>query len=65
LHVEYGDGSGSGSVAHVSTKLRDWTPGLHPPAVTVRMISEPADGLAAAKAAGWAATTSPVEARRG
>ena len=44
LHVDYGDGSGEGTVARV--------PGLHPPAVAVRMISEPADWLERARAAG-------------
>jgi len=47
------DGSGEGTVARVSVRVRRWTPGLHPPAVAVRMISEPADRLDAARAAGW------------
>ena len=49
LHVDYGDGTGEGMVAHVWIRLRGWSPGLHPPAVTVRMIPEPAEALESAR----------------
>jgi hypothetical protein len=41
-----------------------WTPGAYPPAVTIRMISEPADRLDAARAAGWTETPQPGEPQK-
>jgi hypothetical protein len=51
------DDSGEAPIAVVKVRVREWTPGVRDPDVTVICHSEPVERMAVAKSAGW----KPVE----